>query len=57
MKLEEGEADLGLWKCIFVALCMAEADVALAHIEGEFAGALGTGVRKVHPSLLVLQSS
>ena len=56
LKLEEVEADLGLWKCIFIALCMAEAGVALAHTEGGFACAPGAGVGKVHSSPLVLQS-
>lgn len=47
VELEEGEADFGLWKCVFVTLCMAEADTALAP---------RAGVRRVHPSPLVLQS-
>lgn len=53
----EKRAELGHWECIFVSLGMAETDVTLAHSEGEFAGAPGPGVRKDHPSLLVLQSS
>lgn len=54
--LEEGGADLSLWKWVFVALCMAEADEAVAHIGGEFSGAPAAGIRKVHPSALILQS-
>lgn len=41
LKLEEGDAHLGLWKCLFVVLLVAQTKVPLAHSDAKSVGLLG----------------